>query len=156
MKRNFQFNENGQTILEVLIALALIILFLSGVIIVELFSLRNAQYAQNKSIATHLARQQLERARVVRDTAGIDALSICTSANPCFINPSLTPTQVLPTGTYEQQLVVTDATVTECPLPTVTPPPVNYKASVTISWAQGAQLTPAPEVSLSTCITDWR
>ena len=41
--------KSGQTMIEVIVALTLIILFLSGVVIVELYAIRNADYSRNKS-----------------------------------------------------------------------------------------------------------
>ena len=150
--------RGGQTIIEVVIALSLIILFLSGVVIVELISIKNVQYSQNKSIAVSLARQQIERARVVRDTAGINALDICINNN-CFINNNLTPTQISPTGVYGQNLILTAVTASDCPIPDViiTPMPTTYKAVSTVNWGYGAtNVTPVPELNVSSCITDWR
>ncbi|OGG20807.1 hypothetical protein A3D03_03955 [Candidatus Gottesmanbacteria bacterium RIFCSPHIGHO2_02_FULL_40_13] len=151
--------RSGQTIIEVVIALSLIILFLSGVVIVELISIKNVQYSQNKSIAVSLARQQIERARVIRDTAGIDALDTCINNN-CFINNNLTPLPVSPTGVYGQNLILTAVTDFDCSVPpevTITPMPTSYKAVSTVNWGFGAaNVTPAPELSVSSCITDWR
>jgi len=148
--------SSGQTMIEVIVGLMLIILFLSGVVVVELFAIRNINYAQNKSIATRLASQQLERARVVRDSARISELNSCEFG--CYINPYLTPIQtaLAPTGIYTQNLTIKSSS--DCPKPTiaVTPEPVFYKATAVVSWAQNATITPAPEVQLSTCITDWR
>lgn len=144
--------------IEVIVGLMLIILFLSGVVVIELFAIRNINYAQNKSIATRLASQQLERARVIRDSVGISALDTCLMGG-CYINPTLTPIQFVlaPTGIYTQRLTI-DQNSSDCPKPTiaVTPEPVFYKATAVVSWAQNATITPAPEVQLSTCITDWR
>ncbi|MBI3955490.1 hypothetical protein HY338_03530 [Candidatus Gottesmanbacteria bacterium] len=151
------YNKSGQTIIEVVIALSLIILFLSGVVIVELVSIKNVQYSQNKSIATSLARQQIERARVIRDSVGISALDTCM--NNCFINNYLTPVPVSPTGVYGQNLKLTAVTEFDCPIPdvTITPMPTSYKAVSTVNWGSGAtNVTPAPELSVSSCITDWR
>lgn len=148
----------GQTIIEVVIALSLIILFLSGVVIVELVSIKNVQYSQNKSIAVSLARQQIERARVIRDTRGMSALDNCINNN-CFINNNLTPTQISPTGVYGQNLILTTVTALDCPIPdvTITPMPTTYKAVSTVNWGYGAtDVTPVPELSVSSCITDWR
>lgn len=153
----FKETTSGQTILEIIVALALIILFLSGVIVVQLLSVRNVKYAQNKSIATKLAREQIERARVVRDSAGIDALLPCLSN--CFINDQLTPVAISPTGVYVASLTIAAAAASDCPLPavTITPAPVSYVATVLVSWSQGETgITPAPELSISSCITDWR
>lgn len=146
----------GQTMIEVIVALTLIILFLSGVVVVELFAVRNADFSRNKSISTQLARQQLERARVVRDSIGIKALESCFF--PCYINEYLTPGP-LPTGTYEQSLEIKRTSIDDCPLTNadVTPEPVAYKATALVSWGQGeVNLTPPPRVNLSSCITDWR
>ncbi len=143
-------NENGQTILEVLIALTLMIFFLSGIIVIELFAVKNVEYARNKSIATKYARQQIERARVVRDSSGIEALFLCQTT--CFINPQLTPVFITPTGTYGQSLVMTKASAQDCPFPdvTVTPIPNSYKMTAYASWA------PQEQVEISSCLTDWR
>lgn len=154
---NFKATARGQTILEIIIALALIILFLSGIIVVQLLSIRNVKFAQSKSIATKLAREQIERARVVRDSAGIDALLPCQSN--CFINDQLTPVAISPTGIFVHSLTIQSASASDCPLPavTITPAPISYVATVLVSWSQGEiNITPAPELSISSCITDWR
>ena len=143
--------------IEVIIALTLIILFLSGVVVVELYAVKNADYSRSKSISTQLARQQLERARVVRDSAGIGALSICELT--CYINDQLIPVPISPTGVYGQSVTIIEASTFDCPLPTVliTPQPVSYKATSRVSWGQGeVNITPAPEVVVSSCLTDWR
>ena len=146
--------------IEVVVALTLIILFLSGVVIVELYAVKNADFARNKSNSTRLARQQLERARVIRDSVGIAVLTEC-QLEKCFINNLLTPIPlplVTPTGFYRQSLSITQDLV-DCPLPTVVqgPAAVSYKATALVSWAVGvADITPAPEVEVSSCITDWR
>lgn len=152
--------------IEVIIALALITLFLSGVVVVELYTMRNLEYAQNKSTATKLARQQIERARVLRDSGYmVDLGNNCFdsgSPNPgCYINSALTPapfSQVTPAGIYIQKVILTDASSSDCPVPTVVvgPTPVDYIVKATVSWGQGVVITPAPEVEVSSCITDWR
>ncbi len=147
----------GQTILEVVVALSLIVLFLSGIVIIEILAIKNMDYSQNVSLATRLARQQIDRARIVRDSAGIDALAICLS-NPCYINSYLTPVPVTPTGTYGQSMRLTPATTLDCPLPevTITPTPISYKTTVRVSWSENLAVTPPPLVELSSCLTDWR
>ena len=151
--------QDGQSILEVLIALALIILFLSGIVVVELIALKNVEFGQNKSISTRLAQQQLERARVLRDSVGIDELSTKCSGS-CYINSELTPfPNLTPTCTFGQSLTISLSN-SDCPSTnaTITPIPVSYKAKATVSWGRGAvsMLTPAPQVEVSTCFSDWR
>src|SRR3989344_8357855 len=145
-------SENGQTILEVIIALAMIILFLSGVVVVQLVAIKNVNYARQKSIASQLARQQIERARVIRDTRGISGLSDCFSQ--CYINNELIPLIVTPTGSYGQSLTLVPATSFDCPLPdvTITPEPVVYMVRAKTTWGISQPgVTPAPQVELGSC-----
>ena len=138
-----------------ILALTLIILFLSGVVVIELYAIKNADFARHKSVSTQLARQQIERARVVRDSAGINALGVCLTG--CYIDNQLTPVPVTPTGKYGQILTISETTVSDCPLATSIPPPVAYRADVTVDWSEGSNdITPAPVVRVSSCITDWR
>lgn len=149
-------NENGQTILEVVVALMMITLFLSGVAIVQLTAAKNITYSGNKSIATRLARQQLERARVLRDISGIGALYTCQSN--CYIDYNLHLTTVIPTGVYVQTLRIVTDPGSVCPLPdvTISPPPNIYQAIAQVSWDINVNVTPPPIVEMSSCITDWR
>ena len=150
--------RSGQTMIEVIVALTLIILFLSGVVVVELYAIRNADYSRNKSTSTQLAKQQIERARVMRDSGRIDSLwQYCRSI--CYINNQLTPMpEVTSTGKFGQSLSIYSATVDDCPLPDVTiiPEPIFYKTTASVTWDTAGIITPHPLVELSSCITDWR
>ena len=139
--------NSGQTIIELLVALTLIVLFLTGVIVVQLYSVRNVQFSQNKSAATKLAEQQFERARVIRDSPGIDAMDICRFG--CFINSMLTPVPITPTGTYGQLLVLENPAA-DCPDSGGGASADTYKATVVVSW--GGNVTPPPDVMLATCL----
>lgn len=149
-------SQRGQTIIELLVALTLIILFLSGVIVIQLLSLRNVQFSQNKSEAAKLASAQLERARVIRDSVGVDGLLQCAST--CFINAELTPIPVTPTGTFGQSLRVDIASSSECPLPTDTGgvDPVLYFAQSLVEWESTREHVDRERVQVNSCIADWR
>ncbi len=142
--------------IEVVISLMLIVLFLSGITIVQLTASKNMSYSQNKSIATRLARQQLERARVMRDISGINALDMCQTN--CYIDYKLNLKTVIPTGVFVQKLNINPSAEIECPLPniTITPVPVSYQAKATVSWDTNVNVTPPPLVEMTSCITDWR
>jgi type II secretory pathway pseudopilin PulG len=168
LKIKNNYLSRGQTMLEILIALTLIMFFLSGVVIIQLNSIKNIKYAQIKSVATTLARQHLERARVLRDTYGMNSI-IGNDANPCgfnnphydpcYINEELTPGAVAPTGSiYHESLEFIGASDTECPIPTNAPPnPTIYKVVSRARWVTpGVAITPDPEVNLTTCFSDWR
>lgn len=155
MVNGIQKNITGQTVVELLVALTLIILFLSGVVILQLFAIRNVDFARNKSYATRLSRQQLERARVIRDSSGFSGLNLCLTT--CYINAQLTPVPITPTGVYGQRLVIESASVFDCPnQANITPAPILYKATALTTWQQDARLTPKPEVVIASCLTDWR
>lgn len=138
--------------LEILVALTLVVLFLSGIVIIQLYALRNVQFSRNKSTATKLAQQQMERVRAVRDSAGIGALSMCSV--PCFINSELIPVAVTPTGTFGQSVIVEAATMFDCPVPTEAVATQQYKVTAQAQWGGAAVITPEPKVVIVTCLTD--
>lgn len=158
--RSLPDNFFGQTLIEVLISLTLIILFLTGIIIIELYAYKNSDFAQKKSIATKLARQQLDRARVVRDSGGFDALTQwCLST--CYINNELTPIPITPTGIYAQSLIVEPAgdVNSDCPILqtdiTPSPWPIIFKVTSNVFWGDITKV-PDNNVVISTCLSDWR
>lgn len=153
--RNTMHTQQGQSIIEILIALTLVILFLSGITVIQLFSIRNVQFSRNKSTATKLAAQQLERVRVVRDSAGIDALSLCNAS--CFINSQLTPVPQGPPDPFVQTVSMRTAAATECPVPSIISgvAPVLYKVTSKVTWSgPNPTGTPAVSVIVDSCITD--
>lgn len=162
MKSIYLKNYFGQSMIEVIVALTLIIMFLSGVVAVEIVAIRNSEYARNKSVATNYARQQLERARVVRDSVGIDSLyTSCISI--CYLNNKLSPAPT-PTGIFAQNLKLENATLADCP---PAPVPIGmltptagakiYKATANVYLAHGSgNITPTPLVVMRSCLTDWR
>src|SRR3989338_4762826 len=87
-------NNSGQVLVEIITAFLLMTFLLSGLIVAGLFAVKNAQYSRNRSMATKLASQQIERARVVRDVDGIDAVLVCGSS--CYISSDLTLTTPTP------------------------------------------------------------
>lgn len=159
MLQGIVISEDGQTLVEVLVALMLVIFFLSGIVVIELYAIRNIEFAQKKSMATKLAREQLERARTLRDSAGIEMLENYCQSSACYINSFLTPVpSPALTGIYSQTVQLVSASSEDCSLPeiTITPPPVSYKATAVVSWGSGVATTPAPQVEISSCLTVWR
>lgn len=153
--RNFQFSNNndGQALVEMLAAFVLMTFLLTGLVVAGLFAMRNAQYARNRSTATKLASEQLERARVFRDINGVESLNNCN--DPCFINPQLTMVQVAPTsGIFTQSFDVAVPVGNECPLPTAGQVGSTiYKVTSDVSWDS---TNPNRKVSVDTCLSDWK
>jgi type II secretory pathway pseudopilin PulG len=60
--------QNGQTLLEVLIALSIAVVVIAAVVSSIITSLSNIEYTQNQKNATFLAQQAFESLRELRDT----------------------------------------------------------------------------------------
>jgi len=59
--------ETGQSLIEVLAALAVVIIVILALIAVVTTSIRNATFAKNQSLATQYAQEAIEKVRVFRD-----------------------------------------------------------------------------------------
>lgn len=143
--------SNGFSVIELMVSFVLLSLLLTGMVMAGLYSLKNTQFARNKSIADKLAIEQLERFRVVRDTGGINAISSC---NPCFVSTGLklTPSPA-PSGPFIQSIYVTPNPV-ECPSPAAGGASgVTYKAISKVTW--DSTVNPTKGVQLETCFTNW-
>lgn len=66
--------EKGQSLIEVLIVLAITAIMVGALIIVILTGLKNSQYAQNQNKATKYAQETIERIRTLRDRNNIITL----------------------------------------------------------------------------------
>lgn len=61
------YQQKGQSLLEVIVAVAVGILVVSALVFATIFSLRNANFAKNQTQATKYAQAGIERVRVGRD-----------------------------------------------------------------------------------------
>lgn len=59
--------DQGQSLMEVVVAVAAAILVVSALVFATIFSLRNANFAKNQAQATKLAQEGIERVRAGRD-----------------------------------------------------------------------------------------
>ncbi len=145
--------SSGQTLIEILAAFVLLTFLLSGMVVVGLYSLRNVQYAKNRSQATKLASQQMERVRVMRDTQGVKALPSC-GAGLCFLDSSLQFVAITPTGVFGQSLQIGTPLANECPTPAGAVSVTIYKSTVEVSW--DASLPTPQKVELQSCLSNWQ
>lgn len=67
----FLKKEQGQSLIEVVVALSVASIVITSLLIVVINSLKNAQFAQTQVRATKLASQAIEQIRAVRDRDGI-------------------------------------------------------------------------------------
>lgn len=64
---NKKSSENGQSLMELIVVIAVIVFVVGALTFATIASLRNAVFAQNQAQATKLAQEGLERVRVGRD-----------------------------------------------------------------------------------------
>lgn len=67
MKRYMKKNLAGQSLFEVVLALGIMTLITVGVVILTLYSIRNASFARNKNLAAKYAQEAIEWLRSERD-----------------------------------------------------------------------------------------
>lgn len=60
--------EIGQSLLEVLVAMAVAILVVGGLVLVVIVAVKNASFAKNQALATKYAQGEMENVRSLRDT----------------------------------------------------------------------------------------
>lgn len=61
--RKFFSNSFGQTLLEIVILLGVLLIVTSGVVIISVNSLRNSQFSKNQTQATRLAQEGIDKVR---------------------------------------------------------------------------------------------
>ncbi len=59
--------ESGQSLVEILAALGVVILVILALVVIATASIRNATFAKNQSLANKYAQEAIERARELRD-----------------------------------------------------------------------------------------
>ena len=139
--------RSGLAIIEIMIGFMMISFLLTGLVVAGLYVIRGARYAQERSIATKLASQQLERFRVKRDSEGFSVLNPA-SCGPCYISNSLTY-DVVPHLEYGTYSVSSRISVDNAVCPALTGN--AYKISTTLTWGN-----PTHTVSNNTCLSDWQ
>ncbi|TSC53514.1 MAG: Uncharacterized protein LiPW16_371 [Microgenomates group bacterium LiPW_16] len=67
-KNSLPASWRGQSLLEVLVAMAAAILIIGGLVAAVIVAVRNAQFARNQALATKYANEGMENTRSLRDT----------------------------------------------------------------------------------------
>lgn len=83
MKRKYFFSE-GSSMFEVVLALGVMTIIVVGVIILTLFSVRNASFARDKNLASKYAQEAIEWLRGQRDQNISNFLIIAQSPEYCL------------------------------------------------------------------------
>ncbi|MGB9585896.1 MAG: prepilin-type N-terminal cleavage/methylation domain-containing protein [Anaerolineales bacterium] len=127
MKKN-----QGQSLIEMLVAIAIVLVVIVALVAVTTVSIRNASFSRNQALATKYAQEGIEEARKLRDERG-DSFFV---ANPADCNISDTPA----TGFSRQRTCSFDGNKT-------------MTITVVVSWtdAQGIHKS-----ELTTRLTNWK
>lgn len=160
--------QNGQSLIEVLVALSVAILVLGALVILVLTSLKNAQFAQNQAKATKYAQETMEKIKSLKDRDELINLTgqpnitfktfltgTSCSSSPCcfnFISGQLTQvsysistgclTETLSDSQFKRQIIFTTA-----------PAVINPKTlSVKVTWIDA---TGNHESNLETILADY-
>lgn len=135
--------EEGQSLFEVVFAIAVASLIITGIVTVVTASLRNSEFSRNNALANRYAQEGQEWLRGQRDLdwaafashAGANTWYLCSPTT--WTTSSCTITNVA----FSRRAVLTAVN------------PSTITATVTVSWSesQGTQ-----EVVLITVYTDWK
>ena len=126
--RKYSINEKGQSLLEVLVALAIVVIVILALVGVTTVSIRNATFAKNRALATKYAQEWMEEARKSRDE---DSISFFIDGS-CYVSD--TP------GIFSR--------VRTCALDGDT-----MTVEVTVSWSEGGV---SHKSELVTHLTNWK
>jgi len=81
--------KNGQTLIEILIAVAIVVLVLVAVVSRVVEAVSSANFARNQALATRFAQEGIEWARSQRDLLGWSGLAVYISGNQTYCVPNL-------------------------------------------------------------------
>lgn len=121
-------SQKGQTLIEVLAGLSLILIVVTALIGMGVVALKTSTAARNRTVAAKLANEGMEIARSVRDQSGLAAV---VNANDSVTVGSVTFTRARTvTGTAEKKTIL-----------------------VTITWPESSG---TKTTSVTSFLTDWR
>src|SRR3989344_129587 len=137
-------------VIEIMIGFMMVSLLLTGLVVAGLYAIRSAKYAQERSIATKIASQQLERFRVKRDSGVLADLGACGGS--CNIDNTLninsgSANEGINTIYTINSAVDMSPPPEECPISSGT----VYKITSRVTWG-----TPLHTVNNEICLSDWR
>lgn len=80
LSKEFSVRQSGQSLMELVVVVAVAVIVISALVFATIGSLRNATFAKNQAQATKLAQEGLERVRTGRDRNqcinGLDAVNV--------------------------------------------------------------------------------
>lgn len=158
-KVQIQKRESGQSLIEVLIALAASVAVVSAIVVTVITSLSNAEFTKDQNLATEYSRQGMEVVRQIAKNSWSNFLTY-SSKDYCLDKNSTAPTimtglncDVNIDGIYSRKITII--------LPGSTPPSSYCTSSAeiisTVSWSDSKCQTGnilCHEVKLRSCLAD--
>lgn len=141
-------NEQGQSIIEVVVAIAIVALVLVALVSAVTVAIRNATFSKNKSVATKYVNEGMEAVRSIRDNSWTDLTDAHGTFNGLQFSAgawSFSGTQDYPDSPTNQFTRVIEVTCN---------PPTNDSCDidVQVSWTSGGS---SYSSSASTTFTKW-
>lgn len=140
--------NKGQSLFEVVIALAVISMIIIGVVILGTNSIRNSSFARDKTLATRYAQEGTEWARGQRDNSwstfyshATDSPTWCLSSLSWGNRGNCGTNDVISGTPFQRQLIfsIIDAD--------------NIQVSIKVSWSDGSG---THDVTSVTIFTNWK
>jgi type II secretory pathway pseudopilin PulG len=148
MRRRIKHSAQGQSLIEVVVAIAVVILIVSGLIIAVISSLRSAQSSKARSVSTKLTQDGIESIRNLRDSGWATFISKSSATSWCLGTDGLLtdhppcPQNIVTGGiTFIRTVLIADTGGDQA---TVT---------VTVTWTEGQT---AKNSTVTTVLTKWR
>jgi len=157
--------ESGQTLIEIILALSVVVLIITGITFAVTSSIKNATFSKNQNLATQYAQQGMEIVRAIRDRSWTAFFSLA-DVNYCLSKDSQELT-VRPgsyctsdgtkAGTPNVGIFVREIRI-QPSNPNCSPGGANVKATVSVAWEDSKCTSPANpfchKVQLVSCFTN--
>ena len=162
------FFSQGQTIIEVLVALTTAIVIVSAITMAVITALRNVEYTKAQNTATRYAQEGMEFMRFMRDSNyTLFFIELKGGVSYCLDKGATVLYEPCSTTTSNVDLFLRTITLEEnspyCaaisqPPPTPTPVNTSIKVTVSVSWTDSkcASSARCHESKLVSCLSDYR
>jgi len=147
-------NLNGQTLIETVIALAVVLILVSALLSMSVASVRSATLSRNKTAASQLAYKESELVRNVRDSTYLfdwpqitTAFNAASCATSCNVNSSYLFTN----GSKTDSTLVSGTTFTIYVTGSISATALPYTVNVTWTDSLGSHTE-----SISSILTPWK
>lgn len=123
---NNKLRQSGQTLLELVVGLGIVVIILGAVAITTTYSIRNSQFSKNQVAATKLAETYIEKVRTVKTlNYGVclqnEATSACSSWESIWTRTFGSRADPADTSCTSGTTPCTFKTIPGCTVPSVTP-----------------------------------